>query len=115
MESLPLIATAVGLLVSTSVTLLGGMKWMLGRVEQRTDARFDRVDQRFALMEARFDRMDRRFDRMDERFDRMDERFDRMEASTDERFTAVGTSLAEVKIAIARLEGPRPPFLIARG
>jgi len=108
MESLPLIATAVGLFVSTSVTLLGGMKWMLGRVEQRTDARFDRVDQRFELMEARFDRMDRRFDRMDERFDRM-------ETSTDERFAAVGTSLAEVKIAIARLEGPRPPFLIARG
>lgn len=108
METLPLLSTAVGLVVTLSVTILSGMKWMLGRVEHRTDARF-------AEMDARFERMDARFERMDARFDRMDARFDRMETRTDERFAEVGASLMEVKLGLARLEGPHPPFLIARG
>ncbi|MEX8032490.1 response regulator [Microbacterium sp. 20-116] len=101
METLPLLSTAVGLVVTLSVTILSGMKWMLGRVEHRTDARFAE--------------MDARFERMDARFDRMDARFDRMETRTDERFAEVGASLMEVKLGLARLEGPHPPFLIARG
>ncbi|REC98565.1 hypothetical protein DEU35_1673 [Microbacterium sp. AG157] len=94
METLPLLSTAVGLVVTLSVTILSGMKWMLGRVEHRTDARFAE---------------------MDARFERMDARFDRMETRTDERFAEVGASLMEVKLGLARLEGPHPPFLIARG
>lgn len=101
METLPLLSTAVGLVVTLSVTILSGMKWMLGRVEHRTDARFAE--------------MDAHFERMDARFDRMDARFDRMETRTDERFAEVGASLMEVKLGLARLEGPHPPFLIARG
>lgn len=101
METLPLLSTAVGLVVTLSVTILSGMKWMLGRVEHRTDARFAE--------------MDARFERMDARFDRMDARFDRIETRTDERFAEVGASLMEVKLGLARLEGPHPPFLIARG
>lgn len=38
-----------------------------------------------------------RFDRIDERFDRMDGRFDRMDGD-----------MVEIKVAIARLEGPLP-------
>ena len=94
METLPLLSTAVGLVVTLSVTILSGMKRMLGRVEHRTDARFAE---------------------MDARFERMDARFDRMETRTDERFAEVGASLMEVKLGLARLEGPHPPFLIARG
>ncbi|MDQ1175513.1 response regulator [Microbacterium sp. SORGH_AS_0421] len=101
METLPLLSTAVGLVVTLSVTILSGMKWMLGRVEHRTDARFAE--------------MDAHFERMDARFDRMDARFDRMKTRTDERFAEVGASLMEVKLGLARLEGPHPPFLIARG
>lgn len=101
METLPLLSTAVGLVVTLSVTILSGMKWMLGRVEHRTDARFAE--------------MDAHFERMDARFDRMDARFDRIETRTDERFAEVGASLMEVKLGLARLEGPHPPFLIARG
>ncbi|WP_022880157.1 hypothetical protein [Microbacterium sp. B19] len=94
MESLPMIATAVGLVLSGSASVLGGMKWMLDRVEKRTSARFDRVDQRFDRLEAR-----------------TDERF----AEVDRRLQEVGGLLTEVKIAVARLEGPHPPFLFARG
>lgn len=94
METLPLLTTAVGSVVTLSVAILGGTKWMLGRVEHRADARFAE---------------------MDARFERMDARFDRMEVRSDERFAEVGASLMEVKLGLARLQGPHPPFLIARG
>jgi septal ring factor EnvC (AmiA/AmiB activator) len=97
MESLPLIATAVGLVVSISTTVLGGTKWMLNRVEQRTDQRFAQVDQRFAQVDQRFAQVDRRF------------------AEVDEQLRSVNASVTELKISVARLEGPHPPFLIARG
>ena len=101
MESLPMIATAVGLVLSGSASVLGGMKWMLDRVEKRTSARFDRVDQRFDRLEAR----------TDEQFAEVNRRF----ADVDRRLQEVGGSLTELKVAVARLEGPHPPFLIARG
>ncbi len=136
METIPLLSTAIGLLVTGSATIFGGTKWMIGRVGHRTDARFAEVGARFDQMDARFDRMDARFDRMDERMDRADARsaihdeslvglkldLARFEARTDERFVAVGArfiavseSLAEIRTTVARLEGPHPPFLIARG
>lgn len=77
-----------------AVAILCGMKWMLTRLERRTDERFDRVDRRFDRLESS-----------------TDERF----ADVDRRFAEVGATLMDVKIALARLEGPHPPFLIARG
>ena len=108
MESLPMIATAVGLMLSGSASVLGGMKWMLDRVEKRTSARFDRVDQRFDRLEAH---TDARFADVDRRFADVDRRF----ADVDRRLQEVGGSLTELKVAVARMEGPHPPFLIARG
>lgn len=98
-----------------AVAILGGMKWMLARLEQRTDERFDRVDRRFDRLEAstdeRFAQVDRRFAEVDRRFAEIDGRF----AEVDRRFAEVGATLMDVKIAVARIEGPHPPFLIARG
>lgn len=84
-----------------AVAILGGMRWMLARMEQRTDERFDRVDRRFDRLEAS----------TDERFAEVDRRF----ADVDRRIAEVGATLMDVKIALARIEGPHPPFLIARG
>lgn len=115
---------ALGMLIALFafvVTVLGGVGGMLSHLMKRidarfehVDARFERVDARFDLVDARFDRIDARLDRMDARFDRMDERFDRMDSRfdrADERvgggLTSVEHELGEVKIAVARLEGPR--------
>jgi len=108
---------ALGMLIALFafvVTVLGGVGGMLSHLMKRIDARFEHVDARFDLVDAKFDRMDTRLDRMDARFDRMDERFDRMDSRfdrADERvgggLTAVEHELGEVKIAVARLEGPR--------
>lgn len=91
-----------------AVAILGGMKWMLARLEQRTDERFDRVDRRFDRLEAS---TDERFAQVDRRFAEVDRRF----AEVDRRIAEVGATLTDVKIALARIEGPHPPFLIARG
>lgn len=80
-----------------AVAILGGMKWMLARMEQRTDERFVQVDRRFEDVDRRFEQVDRRFEEV------------------DSRIAEVAATLMDVKIAVARIEGPHPPFLIARG
>lgn len=55
-------------------------------------------------------RIDARFDKIDARFDRVDARFDRL----DDRVSGVEHELTEVKIAIARLEGPPTRLVTAR-
>lgn len=45
---------------------------------------------------------------------RTDARFEKFEQRMDARFEKVDVELGEVKIAIARLEGPAPRLLVAR-
>ncbi len=52
-------------------------------------------------------RIDAKFEKVDARFDRVDARFERVE----DRLSRVEHELTEVKIAVARLEGP-PRHLI---
>ncbi len=82
----------VTMIVSVASTLLGlaaGFGWVISR----TDARFERFEQR-----------------MEAQFDRVDTRFERLEAEVKE----VRSELGDVKIAIARLEGPPTRLLAAR-
>ncbi|CAH0241742.1 MAG: response regulator [Microbacterium sp.] len=79
----------VTMIVTVATTLLGlaaGFGWMI----TRTDARFEMFEQR------------------------MDARFEKVEQRMDARFEKVDVELGEVKIAIARLEGPAPRLLVAR-
>ena len=99
-----IIALAALFFTITSTTV-GATKWMLVRVEERMDRRFVESESRW---DARFARSERR---LDERFAQVDQRF----AQVDQELKAVAGAVAEVKVAVARLEGPHPPFLIARG
>lgn len=73
-------------LFAFTITVLGGVAGMLARQTKNLEGRFD---QRFALIDARFDRIDARFDQIDTRLDRHE------------------GELVDVKIAVARLEGPQ--------
>lgn len=55
-------------------------------------------------------RMDKRFDVVDGRFDAVDKRFE----AVDRRFAELERELTEVKIAVARMEGPQPRFVTGR-
>src|SRR5690606_29284909 len=80
------VVTMLASLVTILVALFGGFAWMI----RRMDAGFAAQDARF---EARFAAQDARFDRVDDRLGRVEQ------------------ELTEVKIAIARLEGPTPRLL----
>lgn len=118
-ETLTTIIGVVGVLASFASAFV----WLI----RRMDARFDRFD---AKLDARIDgveaRLDSRIDgveaRLDARIDgveaRLTERIDGVEARLTERLGGVETrlghveqGLVEVKIAVARLEGP-PPRLV---
>jgi len=73
-----------------AATVLAGVFGLLAWFSRKLDAQFEKID-------ARFEKIDTRFEKIDTRFEKIDARLDRL---TDE--------VTEVKIAIARLEGPRP-------
>lgn len=66
-------------LFAFTITVLGGVAGMLARQTKNLEGRFD----------ARFDRIDARFDQIDTRLDRHE------------------GELVDLKIAVARLEGPQ--------
>ncbi len=105
-------ADTIGMIIALfafMVSLGGGMGAMFAHLSKRLDARFDLVDARFAQVDARFDQVDVRLDRMDARMDRMDLRFDRMDGRMErleQGQVALEHELVEVKVAIARWEGP---------
>jgi hypothetical protein len=55
-------------------------------------------------------RMDKRFDVVDRQFDAVFKRFE----AVDRRFAELERELTEVKIAVARMEGPQPRFVTGR-
>lgn len=93
-------ADVIGMIIALfafTVSVLGGVGGMLARQSKRLDARFDRVD-------ARFDKVDARFERVDVRFEKLETEI----ADVRREIGGVKSELVEVKVAIARLEGPRP-------
>ena len=88
MVSIELVTTIVTV-ASTLLGLAAGFGWIIARM----DARFEGFEQR-----------------MDARFEKVDSRFDRLEGDV----AGVKAELGEVKIAIARLEGPVPRLSLSR-
>lgn len=83
------ILTTLGSVGALFVAVVAGFGWFVTR-----------MDHRFAQVDARFAQSD---ETNDARFTRLD---DKIDAQTRE--------LTELKIAVARLEGPRPRFLANR-
>ncbi|GAA4114210.1 hypothetical protein GCM10022249_15510 [Enteractinococcus coprophilus] len=105
-EVISIILVAAGVLITLGGGLLAGLAWSLRRMEEL----FDKVDKRFEKIDERFDKVDQRFDKVDQRFDKVDQRFEKM----DERISQVQTELNDVKVAVARLEGPHPRLIFPR-
>ena len=104
------------------VALAAGFGWMIQRidgVERRSIARDASLERR---MDARFEHFEQRTDardasleqRMDARFERLEQRMDARFELVEQRLGGVERELVEVKISIARLEGPPPRLQTAR-
>ena len=84
-------AGVIGMIISLfafGVAMLGGVGWMISHQTRQIDRRFDGLDARFAQVDTRMDRIETRMDRIEVRMERVE------------------NELVDVKIAIARLEGP---------
>lgn len=98
--SAEMITMIVGI-VGAIATIFGGMYVMLQRLETRITARFEQVDARFSQVDARFDKIEKR---SDARFDRVDEELREMRGD-----------IIDLKVAVARIEGPQQTLLPSRG
>ena len=99
-EIITMLATAATLLVA----IIGGFGWTINRMDARFAAQDARLDARFAAQDARFDA----------RFDAQEAKFDARFAGVDARFDGIEQEIFDVKIAIARLEGPTPRLIPVR-
>ena len=80
------VITMLATAVTLLVAIISGFGWMINR-----------MDARFAEVVAKFDA-----------------RFEAQDAKLDARFDRIEQEIVEVKIAIARLEGPTPRLIAAR-
>ncbi|MPS75643.1 MAG: response regulator [Microbacterium sp.] len=103
------VITILGSTVTIIVAMASGFGWLVTRM----DSRFAASDARIAMVEGRFsgmeERMDARFAASDARFAMVEERFSGMDArfgALEERLTGIEHEVTEVRIAVARLEGP---------
>ena len=84
-EVISIILVAVGVLITLGGGFFAGLAWLLRRIDER----FDKVDERFA--------------KVDERLDKVDERLGLLQSEVN-----------DVKVAVARLEGPYPRLIFPR-
>lgn len=94
--SVEMITTLVGV-VSILLAFAGGFGWMIHRM----DARLDRVE---GKLSARIEALD----------GKQSARSDALEASLGARIDKLADEVVEVKIAVARIEGPPRHLVTAR-
>ncbi|MFT4229961.1 MAG: hypothetical protein QM602_06705 [Microbacterium sp.] len=96
-EVIAVIVSSVGVVASTVVALFVGLTWVLRRMDERIDGLRTELGERIDGLDSR-----------------LSARIDGVEQSLGARLSAVERELVEVKVAVARLEGPRPHLLSAR-
>ena len=109
-EVLAVIIAAASLFVALGGGLFAGFAWMLRRMDERFAQAETSINERFNNVDEKFDKVDKKFDRVDEKFDKVYAMFDRVHDELHD----LRTELTEVKISVARLEGPSPRLIWPR-
>jgi len=106
-ETIAIVISAAALLLTSFGMFLGGLAWIV----RRMDAQFERMNERIDDVELR---LGRRIDeveaklslRIDDLEAKLSKRIDAVETKLSLRIDQVGAEVVDVKIAVARLEGP---------
>ncbi len=96
-ETLTIILSAIGVVLTLTTSLFAAGAWMVRRIDDRIDA----VDEKLST----------RIDAVDEK---LSTRIDAVDDKLSTRIDAVATDVTDLKIAVARLEGPPRHLLTAR-
>ena len=95
-ETLTIILSAIGVVLTLTTTLFAAGAWMVRRIDDRIDA----VDEKLS---TRIDAVD----------DKLSTRIDAVDDKLSARIDAIATDVTDLKIAVARLEGPPRHLLTA--
>ncbi|MDX2400481.1 hypothetical protein [Microbacterium algeriense] len=96
-ETLTIILSAIGVVLTLTTSLFAAGAWMVRRIDDRIDA----VDEKLS---TRIDAVD----------DKLSTRIDAVDDKLSARIDAIATDVTDLKIAVARLEGPPRHLLTAR-
>lgn len=105
------VLTTIGSFTGLLVAIVAGFGWTIRRSDAQLQQLGDRLDGRIDQLG---DRLDGRIDQLDGRIDRLEERLDARIDRLEERFDVLTHEVIEIKIAVARLEGPLPRLVPAR-
>ena len=106
-EILAIVVSAVGIVLTLGTTMLAGFAWCVRRidaVDQKLGARIDALDRKSSERSDRLEHgLGARIDAVDQK---SSERSDRLEHNLGARIDALAADVTDLKIAVARLEGP---------
>lgn len=103
-DTLAVIGSGVGGLLTLGIAMFAGFAWVIrrmGAMEHRLIVRMDSGDQR---LDEKIDAVEHK---LSQKIDAVDQRLSRKLDALEHEFT-------EVKIAVARIEGPRPRLIVER-
>ena len=95
-ETLTIILSAIGVVLTLTTSLFAAGAWMVRRIDDRIDAVDDKLSTR---IDAVSEKLSTRIDAVDEKL--------------SARIDAVATDVTDLKISVARLEGPPRHLLTA--
>lgn len=109
-ETIAIVLSAVGLLLGLGGAMFAGFAWCIRRsdgVEERLGARIDSVRTDLADVEKS---LGARIDGVEQK---LTARIDGVEKSLGARIDAIAVDTTDLKIAMARLEGPQRHLIVA--
>ena len=103
-DTLAVIGSGVGGLLTLGIAMFAGFAWVIRRMdamEHRLIVRMDSGDQR----------LDEKIDAVEHK---LSQKIDAVDQRLSQKIDALEHGFTEVKIAVARIEGPRPRLIVER-
>ncbi|WP_336648739.1 hypothetical protein [Microbacterium sp. MMO-10] len=114
-DTLAVIGSGIGGLLTLGIAMFAGFAWVIRRMdamEHRLIVRMDSGDQR---LDEKIDAVEHK---LSQKIDTVDQRLSRKIDAVDQRLSrkldALEHEFTEVKIVVARIEGPRPRLFVER-
>lgn len=106
-ETLTIVISAIGLMLTSGASLITGFAWILRRMDGMEHTLVERIDAVDEKLATRIDAVDERLSTQIDAVDaKLSTRIDAVAAMLSTRIDAVAVEVTEVKISVARLEGP---------
>lgn len=115
-ETLTVVISALGIVLTLGTTLLAGGAWLVRRIDDRIEGLDTKLSDRIEGLDQRLtDRIEGLDTKLSDRIDRLEQklsdRIDGVENELGDRIGGLSGDVTDLKIAVARLEGP-PRHLI---